>query len=36
MKYLVVVLAGLGMISVPHEVFYEHPELFFVGLTNRT
>lgn len=31
--YLIAAAAGLGMIWVPHEMFYDHPELFFVAYT---
>lgn len=26
-SYALVVLASLGMVNVPHAVFYEHPQL---------
>lgn len=34
-SYLIVVAASIGLVTVPHSIYYDHPELLLLGLTNR-
>ena len=34
-SYAVVVAASLGLLFVPHTMYYDNPELILSGLTNQ-